>query len=392
MLKKTIPIVAASKASFLKQENDSTHFTDLVSFIDWEHPNKDNKNTLDVFNRELTDLRISVTDRCNFRCNYCMPKEIFDKNYQYSPQHELLSFEEIFRLAKIFVSRGVKKIRLTGGEPLLRKNLEALIKMLSQLRTPDNHAIDLSLTTNGSVLARKAHALKEAGLNRLTVSLDALNDDVFQKMNDVAFPVREVLDGIEEARKAGFENIKINMVVKKGVNDQEILPMVKYFKNTPHVLRFIEYMDVGSTNQWQRNEVVSSEVILHNLAQENFHFKPLSSHYASETAERWQHIDGQGEIGFISSVSKAFCSKCTRARLSTQGMLYTCLFASAGHDFKSLLRNTERTLTDQEISNVIASIWHHRDDRYSLLRNEHNEQSKLDTNQTKKIEMSYIGG
>ena len=379
MSKKIIPIIEKNKISTINIA-ELTH--DMKSSVGLSQ-------SLDKFNRPLTDLRISVTDRCNFRCSYCMPKDIFDQNYVYSPQKELLSFEEIVRLSKSFISLGVNKIRLTGGEPLLRKNIEDLIFMLSQLRDVNGNAIDLSLTTNGSLLKRKARALKEAGLNRITVSLDALDDAVFRQMNDVDFPVKDVLNGIEEAHKVGFQNIKINMVTKAGVNEQEILAMVNYFKNTPHVLRFIEYMDVGSSNQWKLDEVISSASILKNLSENGHHFTPLEARQKSETAERWQHVDGQGEIGFISSVSKAFCQDCSRARLSTQGMLYTCLFASAGHDLRSLIRNPSTTYSDIEITNAIAHIWHQRDDRYSELRSQLSEDDK---EKAKKIEMSYIGG
>jgi cyclic pyranopterin phosphate synthase len=379
MSNKIIPIIPASKVSTINIA-EITH--DMKSGVGLYQ-------NLDKLNRPLTDLRISVTDRCNFRCSYCMPKEIFDQNYVYSPQKELLSFEEIIRLSKSFISLGVNKIRLTGGEPLLRKNIEDLIFMLSQLRDVNGNPIDLSLTTNGSLLKRKAKSLKEAGLNRITVSLDAINDTIFRQMNDVDFPVLDVLEGIEEAQKVGFQNIKINMVTKAGVNDQEILSMVNYFKNTPHVLRFIEYMDVGSSNQWKLDDVISSASILKNLSENGHHFKPLEARQKSETAERWQHVDGQGEIGFISSVSKAFCQHCSRARLSTQGMLYTCLFASEGHDLRSLIRNPNTAYSDQNITNAIAHIWHQREDRYSELRS---QQLDSTIERTKKIEMSYIGG
>lgn len=375
MSTRIIPITEKINSSHLK-DNDFT----APQFL---------HHVVDSMDRPLTDLRISVTDRCNFRCSYCMPKEVFDKNYTYLPHKDLLSFEEITRLANIFVQQGVNKIRLTGGEPLLRKNIDILIQQLSLLTSKNNKKVDLSLTTNGSLLAQKAQALKDAGLQRLTVSLDALSDATFKKMNDVDFPVQDVLNGIQQAYEVGFKNIKINMVVKAGVNEHEILPMINYFKNTPFVLRMIEYMDVGSTNQWHSNQVLTSQQILDNLAKQGLYFTKLSPTSPNETAQRWQHADGIGEIGFISSVSKAFCGECTRARLSTQGMLYTCLFAHAGNDLKALLRNQNENYSDEQISHVIHNIWMKRTDRYSELRSEN-----LHTNNSRssKIEMSYIGG
>ncbi|MBC3808034.1 GTP 3',8-cyclase MoaA [Undibacterium seohonense] len=347
----------------------------------------------DRLHRPLQDLRISVTDRCNFRCTYCMPKEVFNKDYVYLPQSDLLSFEEITRLAEIFVAHGVTKIRLTGGEPLLRKNLEELIRMLSALRTIDHQKIDLTLTTNAALLKQKAQSLKEAGLNRLTVSLDALDDDIFRQMNDVDFPVTQVLEGIQAAESAGFKQIKINMVVKKNVNANQVVGMARYFKNTPHILRFIEYMDVGSSNAWCLDEVMSSAQIIDTLAQAGMPLTRLQPNNKSETAARYQHLDGQGELGFISSVSQAFCRDCSRARLSTQGMLYTCLFASQGYDLRQYLRNPvpDQVLThsDTTISNLIAAIWQNRGDRYSELRRIASDGSST---KSQKIEMSYIGG
>ncbi len=343
----------------------------------------------DRLQRPLQDLRISVTDRCNFRCTYCMPKEVFNKDYAYLPQSDLLSFEEITRLAKIFVAHGVTKIRLTGGEPLLRKNLEKLIRMLSALRTVDNKAIDLTLTSNAALLARKAQSLKEAGLNRLTISLDALDDEIFKQMNDVDFPVAQVLEGIQAAEAAGFQQIKINMVVKKSVNADQVIPMARYFKNTPHILRFIEFMDVGSSNAWCLDEVLPSSQIIQDLAQAGMPLTPLPAQSSNETAARFQHRDGQGELGFISSVSKAFCHDCSRARLSTQGMLYTCLFASHGHDLRQHLRNAELDQPDLKIANLLAAIWQKRQDRYSELRGLASDGSATGR---QKIEMSYIGG
>jgi cyclic pyranopterin phosphate synthase len=335
----------------------------------------------DTRSRPLRDLRISVTDRCNFRCTYCMPKEVFDRDYPFLAHSELLSFEEITRLARIFVAHGVEKLRLTGGEPLLRKGLEDLVAMLSALRTPQGKAIDLTLTTNGSILKRKAKLLAEAGLNRVTVSLDALDDAVFRRMNDVDFAVRDVLEGIEAAAAAGLSPVKINMVVKRSVNEQEIIPVARHFKGSGHILRFIEFMDVGSSNGWCMDDVVPSAEVLKRLS-EAFDLEPLSANYTGETAERWRYRDGSGEVGVISSVTHAFCGDCTRARLSTDGQLYLCLFASQGIDLRSLLR---QQCSDAEISASVASIWGQRDDHYSEMRSENAATRE-------KIEMSYIGG
>jgi GTP 3',8-cyclase len=343
----------------------------------------------DTLGRPLRDLRISVTDRCNFRCSYCMPKEVFDKHYNFLPHSSLLSFEEITRTAKLFVAHGVRKIRLTGGEPLLRKNLEILIGMLSALRTPGGEPLDLTLTTNGSVLARKAQALKDAGLQRVTVSLDALDDTIFRRMNDADFPVHEVLEGIEAAQKAGLGPIKVNMVVKRGTNDAQILPMARHFKDTPVVLRFIEYMDVGATNGWRMDEVLPSAEVVARIGAE-FPLEPISANVSGETAERWRYRDGSGEIGVISSVTQAFCHDCNRARLSTEGKLFLCLFASHGHDLRALLRGGH---TDAQIAGAIGLIWQARDDRYSELRT---AGAGIDTPgaepRERRVEMHYIGG
>ncbi|HTD07241.1 GTP 3',8-cyclase MoaA [Undibacterium sp.] len=344
---------------------------------------------LDTRNRPLHDLRISVTDRCNFRCVYCMPKSVFDKDYDFLPHGALLSFEEITRLAKLFVAHGVTKIRLTGGEPLLRKNIEKLIGMLSQIRTVDGQDLDLTLTTNASLLARKAQSLKDAGLTRVTVSLDALDDATFKQMNDVDFPVDEVLNGIAAAHQAGLGPIKVNMVVKGGLNDQQIVPMARYFKGTPHILRFIEYMDVGASNGWKMDEVVPSAEVVRRISAAGMELQAIGANYTGETAERWRYADGSGEIGVISSVTRAFCQDCTRARLSTEGKLYTCLFATGGHDLRSLLRDGDASHSDQAIATVIAQIWRARGDRYSELRTQ--QTTGLDRN-GKKVEMSYIGG
>jgi cyclic pyranopterin phosphate synthase len=341
--------------------------------------------TLDLRKRALRDLRISVTDRCNFRCTYCMPKEVFDQNYPYLAQQELLSFEEIDRLARIFVSLGVEKIRLTGGEPLLRKNLEKLIALLAEIRTPQNQTLDLTLTTNGSLLSKKSALLKAAGLQRLTVSLDALDDVIFKKMNDVDYPVSDVLKGIEAAHQAGFEGIKVNMVVKKGCNENQILPMVKHFRNTGITLRFIEFMDVGSSNGWDLNQVLPSAEVIAMIA-EQFPLEQTDPNYSGEVAQRWRFTDGAGEIGVISSVTQAFCHECTRARLSTDGHLYLCLFATQGFDFKSLLRSGK---SDLEIANAVMQTWSARNDHYSEIRHT-NTKGLHKTN--RKVEMSYIGG
>lgn len=340
---------------------------------------------VDKFARPLHDLRISVTDRCNFRCVYCMPKEVFDSSYQFLPQTSLLSFEEITRISKIAIAHGVEKLRLTGGEPLLRKHIEKLIAALAALKTRDGGELDLTLTTNGSLLARKAQALKDAGLKRVTVSLDALDDAVFKRMNDVDFSVSEVLEGIETAHRVGLGPIKVNMVVKRGWNDQEIVPMARHFKNTPFILRFIEFMDVGSSNGWRMDDVVPSAEVVRRIG-EAMPLEPIAPNYTGETAERWRYRDGCGEIGVISSVTQAFCHACTRARLSTEGKLYTCLFATGGHDLRALLRSGR---SDEEISTVIAHIWRAREDRYSALRTSNTE--GLDASR-KKVEMSYIGG
>jgi len=339
----------------------------------------------DTRGRELRDLRISVTDRCNFRCSYCMPKEVFDKNYRYLPHASLLSFEEITRLARQFVAHGVRKIRLTGGEPLLRKNIEILIGQLAALRTVDGAPPELTLTTNGSLLARKARALKEAGLKRVTVSLDGLDDAVFRQMNDVDFPVAEVLEGIAAAREAGLGPIKVNMVVKRGTNEQQIVPMARHFRGSGIVLRFIEYMDVGATNGWRMNEVMPSAEV-RALIQQQFPLVPLDASAPGETAERWGYADGEGELGFISSVTQAFCGDCNRARLSTEGKLYLCLFAAKGYDLRELLRGGA---TDAELASAIGDIWQGRGDRYSELRG--TQAADAGTAQ-RRVEMSYIGG
>jgi GTP 3',8-cyclase len=342
----------------------------------------------DRLGRPLRDLRISVTDRCNFRCSYCMPKEVFDKDYAFLPQTSLLSFEEITRSAALFVAHGVRKIRLTGGEPLLRKNIELLVRMLADLRTPEGEPLDLTLTTNGSVLARKAQALKDAGLQRVTVSLDGLDDVVFRQMNDVDFPVTDVLAGIEEARRVGLGPIKVNMVVKRGTNEQEILPMARHFRGSGVVLRFIEYMDVGATNGWRMDEVLPSAQVLERLHAE-YPLLALDATAGGETAERWRYADGGGEVGVISSVTQAFCQDCNRARLSTEGKLFLCLFASQGHDLRALLRGG---YSDAQIAGAIGLIWAGRADRYSELRSAQPADVSSATATSRRVEMHYIGG
>jgi GTP 3',8-cyclase len=331
----------------------------------------------DASGRALRDLRISVTDRCNFRCVYCMPKDVFGRDYPFLPHDALLTFEEIARVARVFVELGVNKIRLTGGEPLLRRRIERLVEMLASL--PGSP--DLTLTTNGALLAKKAKHLREAGLKRITVSLDSLDDATFRAMNDVDFPVQRVLEGIEAAAHAGLAPVKINMVVKRGVNDASIVPMAKRFRGSGHIVRFIEYMDVGATNGWRMDDVVAAADIVAAIDREH-PLEPIDANYAGEVAERWRYVDGAGEIGVIASVTQAFCRDCTRARLSTDGSMYTCLFANRGHDLRELLRSGA---TDGELRNAIIAIWRQRGDRYSELRT-------AATVRAPKVEMSYIGG
>lgn len=380
----------------------------IIPVADWRQPGHLSTETrpliqaqgqlLDRLRRPLRDLRISVTDRCNFRCSYCMPKEVFDKNYPYLPHASLLSFEEITRVAAQCLAHGVRKIRLTGGEPLLRKNLEHLIEMLAALRTPDGQPPDLTLTTNGSLLARKAQALRQAGLQRVTVSLDGLDDAVFRRMNDVDFPVADVLAGIEAARDAGLGaqgGLKVNMVVKRGTNEHEILPMARHFRGQGVTLRFIEYMDVGATNGWRMDEVMPSAQVIEHL-QTEFPLVPLEAAAPGETAQRWGYANpagewdrALGEVGVISSVTQAFCHDCNRARLSTEGQIYLCLFATQGHDLKTLLRNGA---SDAELASAIGHIWQGRNDRYSALRASLPAEATAPANVSRRVEMSYIGG
>jgi len=340
----------------------------------------------DGLNRPLKDLRISVTDRCNFRCVYCMPKEVFGKDFAFMERDELLTFEEMTRLARIAVAHGVEKIRLTGGEPLLRKGLEELVGMLASLRTPLGREVDIALTTNGSALAAKAQSLKDSGLKRVTVSLDSLDDATFRAMNDVDFPVARILHGIDVAHSVGLGPIKINMVVKRGQNDQDIVEMARHFKGTPHILRFIEFMDVGNSNGWDMSAVVpSSEVI--GLINSELPLDEIAPNYRGETSQRWGYHDGDGEIGVISSVTQSFCHSCSRARVSTDGKLFTCLFATEGHDLRALMRSGG---TDEQLSSAMGTIWRERTDRYSELRSA--KTRELRASGKKKIEMSYIGG
>jgi len=328
----------------------------------------------DTLGRPLRDLRISVTDRCNFRCVYCMPKEVFGHEYRFLDRRELLTFEELERLARVFVAAGVEKIRITGGEPLLRRDLERLIACLAAL------GVDLTLTTNGSLLPKKAQTLADAGLRRITVSLDSLDDEAFRAMNDVDFPVRRVLDGIDAAAAAGLP-VKVNAVIKRGVNEHAILELARHFKGTPHVLRFIEYMDVGHTNGWRLDEVVPAAEIVQTI-DEVLPLEPVAPSYRGEVARRWRYRDGTGEIGVIASVTQPFCGDCTRARISAEGKLYTCLFSIRGHDLRALIRNGA---SDDDLGDAIGSIWSRRTDRYSEIRSQQ-------TDELPRVEMSYIGG
>jgi len=336
---------------------------------------------LDTRGRRLHDLRISVTDRCNFRCVYCMPRDVFNSKFVFLRRQDLLTFEEITRLARQFVARGVEKIRLTGGEPLLRKGIERLVEMLSGIELPSGDPLDLTLTTNGSLLERMAAPLKAAGLRRVTVSLDALDDAIFRRMNDADYPVSAVLRGIDAAERAGLAPLKINAVIKRGVNDSQIVELARHFKGTGHIVRFIEFMDVGTANGWRLDDVVPSAEVVARIANE-YALEPVESNYSGEVAQRWRYQDGSGEIGVISSVTQVFCNSCTRARLSADGYLYTCLFATAGTELRTALRTGA---SDAELANIIASIWRVRADRYSEIRS-------AATLAMPKIQMSYIGG
>lgn len=335
---------------------------------------------LDNLRRPLHDLRVSVTDRCNFRCTYCMPKEVFGSDYAFLTRDSILTFEEIARLVRVFALLGVAKVRLTGGEPLVRRHIEDLVRMLADIRTVDGGPMDLTMTTNGALLAEKAAALKAAGLQRVSVSLDSLDDAVFRAMNDVHFPVAPVLEGIQAAARAGLP-VKVNMVVKRGVNDDGILSMARHFHGTGIIVRFIEYMDVGSTNGWRLEDVVTSAEIV-SAIDSDLPIEPIGANYEGEVANRYRYRDGGGEIGVIASVTRPFCGACTRARISASGSLYTCLFASTGYDLRGLLRSTG---DDGAIADAIRGIWTARSDRYSELRT-------AETARRPKVEMSHIGG
>jgi cyclic pyranopterin phosphate synthase len=336
---------------------------------------------VDRLDRPIRDLRISVTDRCNFRCTYCMPREIFGRDFEFLPKDLVLSFEEITRLAKAFVELGVEKLRITGGEPLVRRDLPRLVEMLAELRTQRGAEIDLTLTTNGSALPALSRQLRAAGLRRLTVSLDSLDDQVFKAMNGVDYPVRKVLAGIDAARAAGFDPIKINMVVRRGTNESSVLPMARWARSEGLILRFIEYMDVGHTNGWRLDEVVTADEIV-GLIDPEFPLEPIEAQYRGEVANRWRYRDDEGEIGVIASVSQPFCGDCTRARLSADGRLYTCLFAGEGHDLRAVLRGGA---DDDALAAAIGAIWSRRDDRYSDLRSEA-------TSNLPRVEMFAMGG
>jgi cyclic pyranopterin phosphate synthase len=329
----------------------------------------------DTFHRPLRDLRVSITDRCNFRCVYCMPKEVYGRDYAFLPRRDLLTFEEIARLAQVFAGLGVEKIRLTGGEPLIRRDVEHLVEMLAEIP-----GLDLTLTTNGAALVQKAQALKDAGLGRITVSLDSLDDDVFRAMNDVDFPVQTVLDGIEAASAAGLP-VKVNVVVKRGVNEDSVLPMARHFRDRGHVVRFIEYMDVGHTNGWRLDDVVPAVEITAAIDAE-MPLEALPAQYRGEVANRWRYRDGSGEVGVIASVSQPFCGDCTRARISAEGKLYTCLFSADGHDLRAVVRSEA---SDAELREAIARVWRVRDDRYSDLRT-------AATADLPRVEMFAMGG
>jgi cyclic pyranopterin phosphate synthase len=335
---------------------------------------------LDRLGRPLETLRISITDRCNFRCVYCMPKEVFGRDHAFLERRELLTLEELARVVGIFAGLGVRTVRITGGEPLVRRNVEHLVELLAAIDTPGGDKLELALTTNGSVLAQKAEALAAAGLSRITVSLDSLDDEAFRAMNDVDFPVQRVLDGIDAAAAAGLP-VKVNAVVKRGANDGDVLALADHFRDSGHVLRFIEYMDVGSTNGWHLEDVVSAEEIVRRISQ-RWPLEPVAVERPDATARRWRYLDGAGEIGVVASVTQPFCGGCSRARLSAEGRLYTCLFAARGHDLRAPLR---LGVSDEELAERLRAIWTRRTDRYSELRTS-------ETASLPKVEMSYIGG
>ena len=329
----------------------------------------------DLFDRQLRDLRVSVTDRCNFRCTYCMPKEVFGPGYEFLPRDQLLTFEEITSVVRHFVDRGVRKVRITGGEPLLRKGIEDLIAMIDQI----DGVGDLTLTTNASLLTRKAGGLADAGLDRVTVSLDAMDDPTFQKMNDVGFPVSTVLEAIEVAAAAGLGPIKVNAVIKRGVNEHSVVDMARHFRGSGHIVRFIEYMDVGNSNGWRLDDVVSAEEMIEGI-HAVFPLEPIPPNYPGEVANRFRFLDGAGEVGVIASVTKPFCGSCTRARVSAEGSVYTCLFAASGTSLRDVIRS------GGDLAATIDEVWAKRDDRYSEIRSSNTARLAIP------VEMSYIGG
>jgi len=335
---------------------------------------------LDRLGRPLETLRISITDRCNFRCVYCMPKEVFGREYAFLERRELLTLEELARVTGVFAGLGVQTVRITGGEPLVRRNVEVLVELLAAIRRPDGSPLELALTTNGSLLAQKAKALASAGLSRVTVSLDSLDDEAFRAMNDVGFPVQRVLEGIDAAAAAGLP-VKVNAVVKRGANDGDVLSLAEHFRGSGHVLRFIEYMDVGSTNGWRLEDVVSADEIVRSIS-DRWPLEPVEAERPDATARRWRYLDGAGEVGVVASVTQPFCGGCSRARLSAEGRLYTCLFGTRGHDLRAPLR---LGASDAELAEQLRSIWARRTDRYSELRT-------AETGALPKVEMSYIGG
>jgi GTP 3',8-cyclase len=348
-------------------------------------PVKAEERVVDRLERPLHDLRISVTDRCNFRCTYCMPREVYGRDYEFLAREQLLTFEEITRLARVFAGLGVKKVRLTGGEPLLRRDLPDLVRMLRTVPGIE----DLTLTTNGSLLTRHAAALADAGLDRISVSLDSLDDTTFGAMNDVGFPVQTVLDGIEAAASVGLKPIKVNMVVRRRINEQDVVPMARYFRERGHIMRFIEYMDVGHTNGWRMDDVVPAREIIARIDAE-MPLVALAPNYPGEVADRWAFRDGTGEVGVIASVTEPFCADCSRARLTADGQLYTCLFASTGHDLRGALRGDA---SDEALSEQIGAIWRVRDDRYSELRTRATVRGhELPVVDPQRVEMSRIGG
>ena len=335
---------------------------------------------LDRLGRPLETLRISITDRCNFRCVYCMPKEVFGREYAFLERRELLTLEELARVTGVFAGLGVQTVRITGGEPLVRRNVEVLVELLAAIRRPDGSPLELALTTNGSLLAQKAKELASAGLSRVTVSLDSLDDEAFRAMNDVGFPVQRVLEGIDAAAAAGLP-VKVNAVVKRGANDGDVLSLAEHFRGSGHVLRFIEYMDVGSTNGWRLEDVVSADEIVRRIS-DRWPLEPVEAERPDATARRWRYLDGAGEVGVVASVTQPFCGGCSRARLSAEGRLYTCLFGTRGHDLRAPLR---LGASDAELAEQLRSIWARRTDRYSELRT-------AETGALPKVEMSYIGG